>query len=143
MLSEYHKCYVFSCYTLLALGRTPAYLGILESTETNLENPETHVVLFEKELQEDDSGNWASAGDAARNPGPTIGKGREARAVRQRDTNKQAAALIFHCFLIAAFCERVSGCCPAPTLPKVSTSGQALAMTLHRQAGQKLLGVLR
>ena len=63
------------------------------STETNLENPETQVVLCEKELQEDDSGNWASAGDAARNPGPTIGKGREARAVRQRDTNKQARPL--------------------------------------------------
>ena len=31
---------------------------MLESTETNLENPETHAVPCEKELQEDDSGNW-------------------------------------------------------------------------------------
>ena len=34
----------------------------------------------------------------------------------------------------------MSGCCPAQT-PKVSTSGRTLAMTLHRQAGQKLFGV--
>ena len=81
-------------YIILALGRTPAYLGILESTEANLENPETHVVLCEKELQEDDSGNWAGAGDAARNPGLTIGKARrDARAVRQRDTKTQAGPL--------------------------------------------------
>ena len=78
----------------LGLGCTPAYLGILESTEANLENAETHVVLCEKELQEDDSdsGNWAGVGDAA--PGLTIGKARrDARAVRQRDTKTQAGPL--------------------------------------------------
>ena len=51
------------------------------------------------------------------------------------------AALILQGFLTTAFCERVSGCCPAPRSAKGSASGQALAMTLHRQAGQKLNGV--
>ena len=67
---------------------------MLESTETNLENPETHAVPCEKELQEDDSGNWGVRWMLPGTPGPTIGKARrEARAVRQRDTTKQAGSL--------------------------------------------------
>ena len=54
----------------------------------------------------------------------------KARAVKEAKTTRS--------FLTAAFCERVSGCCPA-SLPEGLNVRSSLATTLRRQAGQKLL----